>query len=59
MSEVLFDRNNVTVIAADGYVTTDNACPPEDDLAPAAYTRKDTPNNRTMMLGMAEKWTRK
>lgn len=54
--ETLFDQNQITVIAADGYVTIDNANPP-DDFSLSAYTRADTPENRRMMLTMADKWS--
>lgn len=54
--EPLFDKNQVTVIAADGYVTIDNANPP-DDFSLATNTRADTPENRKIMLSMANKWS--
>jgi len=54
--ETLFDQNQITVIVADGYVTIDNANPP-DDFSLSAYTRADTPENRKIMLTMANKWS--
>ena len=54
--EKLFDQNQVTVIAADGHVTIDNADPP-DDFSLAAYVRADTPGNREILLAMANKWS--
>ena len=55
MKSILFDQNEVTVIASDGNVTIDNGNPPRD-FTLSAYVLKDTLKNRKMVLIVANNW---